>query len=344
MGCCGLLCGCSNLREPGVQPSLSTDIAIGSTQQGPAIKEESVISSDVSPSTTDVGLINGSHEEINDSEVGTVDSAQYSKPVDQDIWVLLVDGSELKYNLPEYEKRLERIKGWSKDTEYTYMDISNGGTIHKEVWDNVLKEIVLSFLPEERTSLIDFMSENDFKISKEVWDGTLRNLTMSLPLEKRMAFVKFLSRCTFTFDRVDKILRFSQKDIGLKTQLSIYGTIAKDGRISPYLKILYSADKWLFVKDARIVIDNAYDEWLSNIYPKLDFKRDNSSFIWEYINLNLSSRKIYELTTSIANSTESIIRFYGSQYYSDFEVPIDMKNAMKDILEGIQVLGFLIPQ
>lgn len=343
MGCCGLLCGCSNLRESGVQPSLSTDIAIGSTQQEPAIEDESVISSDIS-SSTDVGSINGSHESIDDSEVETVDSSPYPKPVDQDIWVPLVDGSELKYNLPEYEKDLERLKSWGLNAEYTTMAISNGGSIHKEVWDNVLKEIVLSFPPEERTSLIDFMSENEFKISKEVWDGTLRNLTMSFPLEKRMALVRFMSRCTFAFDKVDKVLRFSQNNKGLNTQLSIYGTIAKDGRISSYLKILYSADKWLFVKDARIVVDDTYDEWLSSIYPKPDFKRDNSSFIWEYINVNLSSRKIYELTTSIANSTESIIRFYGSQYYSDFEVPIDMKNAMKDILEGIQVLGFLIPQ
>ncbi len=97
----------------------------------------------------------------------------------------------------------------------------------------------------------------------------------------------------------------------------------------------YTADDWVFFDSMTFAVD---DLRYYKYFSYYDIVRDNGGGdVWEYIDLDVSASDI-EMLWEIVNSTETIIRFEGSDYFSDFIVTESDKRAIKDVLTVYQAL------
>lgn len=112
-----------------------------------------------------------------------------------------------------------------------------------------------------------------------------------------------------------------------------FGT--RNGKASGFpvrLRVQYYDDSWLFVRSLTIKADDKTFEM-----PGIDFKRDNSSgSIWEWMDVPITD---HQMLQSVMNAKKVVIRFHGDTYYSDFTVPSEQKNMMKDVYAAWQSLG-----
>ena len=93
-------------------------------------------------------------------------------------------------------------------------------------------------------------------------------------------------------------------------------------------KVKYYGDDWLFVKTFKVAADDY--RWQSQGY---EFKRDNSSgSVWEWIDIPANEKEI-EVAKKLAGANKAVIRFQGSQYYSDQTLQNDQKEGIKTVLE-----------
>ena len=97
-------------------------------------------------------------------------------------------------------------------------------------------------------------------------------------------------------------------------------------------KLSYTADSWLFVQSAQLNIDGDIITVPSN-----DWKRDNDSEIWEWIDV-VATHSYQELSQRIANSKKTVIRFNGQQYYDNYIVRDDDKEILRDGLLAYEVM------
>lgn len=95
----------------------------------------------------------------------------------------------------------------------------------------------------------------------------------------------------------------------------------------------YSSDDWLFINHFKVSADNF--KWES---PVINFERDNDSKIWEWIDIS-ATQKYINLGMNIAKSKRAMIRFYGAQYYSGFEISEIEKQAIIDTLHLYNLLN-----
>ena len=180
--------------------------------------------------------------------------------------------------------------------------------------------------------------QNGMLLRQSDWEGYLKDYLLSRPAEERDAIIRGLSRYYTQYDKVDKIIRFeplryiSGPYYGT-SYVSARGAISGDV-ISANLKIQYHGSSWIFADKIKIVADDF--EWKS---PILKFQRDNYTEVWEYTYLDLSIPFNRFLAEKISDANETIIRFYGKQYYSDLSVTKRMKEDLKAILETIDTLG-----
>lgn len=89
---------------------------------------------------------------------------------------------------------------------------------------------------------------------------------------------------------------------------------------------------WLFVSSARANIDGEIVA-----IPSEEWKRDNDSETWEWIDVAASETYV-NIARKIANSQKTVIRFTGQQYVDDYVVNADDKEALRDALLAFDVL------
>lgn len=98
----------------------------------------------------------------------------------------------------------------------------------------------------------------------------------------------------------------------------------------------YTSSSWVFFEKITYSVDgkNYYD-----FFSYWDVTRDNGGGdVWEYVDQDVGASEI-ELLWAIANSTKTIIRFEGDDYYRDFTVSAKDKEAIKQILTVYAALG-----
>lgn len=97
----------------------------------------------------------------------------------------------------------------------------------------------------------------------------------------------------------------------------------------------YTEDDWVFFEKITFAVDDArYYKYFSY----WDVTRDNDSGdVWEYVDLEVGASEI-ELLYAIANSTKTVIRFEGDDYYYDFTVKQSDKEAILQILTIYELL------
>ena len=104
-----------------------------------------------------------------------------------------------------------------------------------------------------------------------------------------------------------------------------------------WLRLLcdYTEDDWVFFKQITFAVD---DERYYKYYNYFDVVRDNDyGVVWEYVDTEVSDSDV-EMLWAIANSTQTIVRFEGDEYYYDFTVSQGDKDAIREVLTAYEAL------
>ena len=180
---------------------------------------------------------------------------------------------------------------------------------------------------------------NGMLLREKDWNGFLKDFVESFPISKRHDILNGLTRFYKSYYKVEKEitfepLRYFSGPYASSSYVSLQGSFKKDKALS-LMKIKYYGSDWIFSERIKIVADDY--EWES---PELEFYRDHSyGKVWEYAFLDVSEPKINEVLNAIISSDESIIRFYGTQYYSDLEVTDRMKTDLRAMLNAIKAVN-----
>lgn len=90
--------------------------------------------------------------------------------------------------------------------------------------------------------------------------------------------------------------------------------------------IIYHGKNWLFANSYKIAADEY--RWQS---PRIDFKRDNSTTVWEWHDSPVTE-PVLDFCSKLIESETSIIRFQGEKGYYDLNMTAEQKQDMKEIL------------
>lgn len=156
----------------------------------------------------------------------------------------------------------------------------------------------------------------------------IRELSRQYP-KNSATIAEIMSRHSIEYDKVEQRYFVSPYSGGhfkgsyLKAYLG-----HKDGRHWLRFALRYKAADWLFIKRFVLVAEKYRFE-----SPVDDFERNHSGGkIWEWRDTNAQGNYLAALRAT-AESEETTIRFYGKQYYRDFEVPPKQRELIKDMLE-----------
>lgn len=98
----------------------------------------------------------------------------------------------------------------------------------------------------------------------------------------------------------------------------------------------YTSGDWVFFKKITFAVD---DQRFYETFKYSEVTRDNAAGdVWEYVDLDVGKSEI-EMLWAIANSTETIIRFEGDDYYRDFTVKAADKESIRQILTSYEALS-----
>ena len=98
----------------------------------------------------------------------------------------------------------------------------------------------------------------------------------------------------------------------------------------------YTEDDWIFFNKITFAVDDARYYKFAN---RSDLVRDNDNgYVWEFINTGDVSESEIEIFWAIANSTQTIVRFEGDEYYYDFTVSTEDKDAIREVLTAYEAL------
>ena len=97
----------------------------------------------------------------------------------------------------------------------------------------------------------------------------------------------------------------------------------------------YTGGDWVFFETIIYAVD---DERYTDTFDYYDVVRDNGgSDVWEYVDTRAYELDV-EMLWEIADSTETIVRFEGSDYYYDFTVSETDKQAIREVLTAYEAL------
>ncbi len=97
----------------------------------------------------------------------------------------------------------------------------------------------------------------------------------------------------------------------------------------------YTGGDWVFFEKIIYAVD---DERYTDTFDYYDVVRDNGgSDVWEYVDTRAYELDV-EMLWEIADSTETIVRFEGSDYYYDFTVSETDKQAIREVLTAYEAL------
>ena len=144
------------------------------------------------------------------------------------------------------------------------------------------------------------------------------------------SLVSALSDHRIKYDKFDQVIdlspapyRFQGKE---SPAIAIRTKIDRSGHVKQFIDVTYRAESWLFA-DQYIILagDQRYESTVE------DFKRDNSSTVWEWRTETMDD-EIKSLLEELVVDPESAIRFIGKDYIHDYEFTIQEKLAIKEAL------------
>jgi len=98
----------------------------------------------------------------------------------------------------------------------------------------------------------------------------------------------------------------------------------------------YTSSSWVFFEKITFAVD---DQRFYESFKSSEVTRDNKAGdVWEYVDLSVGKSEV-ELLWAIANSTETIIRFEGDNYYRDFTVQANDKESIRQLLTIYEALA-----
>lgn len=152
-----------------------------------------------------------------------------------------------------------------------------------------------------------------------------------------------LARINTTYDKVQQLTWYQHKNQPQYVDITSY--------IYPYIGRMDSGKTWLRVAinytDAKTdagwlffdnIIFSVDGQNTTKFFNRSDIVRDNDTEVWETADVEADASYI-NLLRSIANSTETIIRFQGDEYYDDHIVTAQEKQAILDILAAYDYLS-----
>lgn len=116
-----------------------------------------------------------------------------------------------------------------------------------------------------------------------------------------------------------------------RSYLAVYAG-QNGGRVWLRMRLNYTNDSWLFVEDAALNIDGETVR-----LPYFDWKRDNDSEIWEWIDVTVDASLRVTLE-KIAASKSTIVRFNGQKYYENVTIRESDKQVIRDMFLVEEVL------
>lgn len=151
-----------------------------------------------------------------------------------------------------------------------------------------------------------------------------------------------LKKLNTEYDKVQKLTWYQHKNQPRYVDITCY--------IYPYIGRMDSGYTWLRVAlnytDAKTnagwiffnhVIFSVDGENTTKTFSRNDIVRDNDTEVWETADFEPTASEI-QLLKNIANSTETIIRFEGDEYYEDHIVTDKEKTAILDVLTAYDYL------
>ena len=148
-----------------------------------------------------------------------------------------------------------------------------------------------------------------------------------------------LAALNTAYDKVQKITWYKSKSEPkyIDTTCYIYPFIgrADDGETWLRVRLNYTGDSWVFYDNVIFSVDG---ENSTMKFSYWDITRDNDTDVWETTVFSPSDSDI-NLLVSIANSTETIIRFRGSDRYYDHTVTAKEKTAILEVLAAFEYLS-----
>jgi len=140
---------------------------------------------------------------------------------------------------------------------------------------------------------------------------------------------------------LDALTETGQKNGGLKYASQVYtymGQSAKTGDSWIRLVIKYVGPNWLFVNHYKFVVDGTSYELSSGTSDEV-VRKTQPGGVSEVLDIRLPD-KYLPMVEAIANSKETILRFYGKDEIGDHTVTKAEKLAMRHILDFSKTLQF----
>jgi len=170
--------------------------------------------------------------------------------------------------------------------------------------------------------------------------GIINKYLSTYTSNEREILQKAFSRFNVKYDGVENVLRLHSPLLqvgqnGLDSYIGVKSIIDIDNRaISPYIKVLYIGDGWLFANSIKIVADEF--TWEGG---DLKFSREviRGSTVWEYSLLRLDN-ELRSVIEKLIKSKKAIIRIYGKQYYNDIKVSNRMKRDLSSFLAIVDII------
>ena len=202
---------------------------------------------------------------------------------------------------------------------YTYSDENNligEGITTEEKMQAFSEQLEKSEVSDERRKEIDdsiaLVVEGVMKAKKENFDKAKQALKSFRKKEDEFEGVKF----------------FSEKRTPYYANVNFIYPYISNSSNNYYLrlKLQYTSDNWLFINRAIFLIDGIKYEISGN------FKRDNNSTIWEWLDLSVGDkeRNILEM---LANSKKAKVRYEGDKYYKDRTITSKEKSIIRKTLK-----------
>ncbi|MBT8167627.1 hypothetical protein [Falsiruegeria litorea] len=116
-----------------------------------------------------------------------------------------------------------------------------------------------------------------------------------------------------------------------RSYLAVYAG-QNGGRVWLRMRLNYTSDSWLFVENAALNIDGETVR-----LPYMDWKRDNDSEIWEWIDVTVDAN-LRATLEKIAASKSTIARFNGRDYYDNVTIRESDKQVIRDMFLVEEVL------
>jgi hypothetical protein len=137
-----------------------------------------------------------------------------------------------------------------------------------------------------------------------------------------------LSKSTMKVDEVEGTTFYRAKTSPTYTNRNgFFLYVGSTPNVKPWyrFRIQYYGDNWLFIDSYTINVDGVK----YNINPSYgEVERDNDSKVWEWYDINPTASDI-NMLENISRSQKTIVRMNGSQYYKDFEISPEQKNALQ---------------